>query len=489
MAIKEKDIETEQKEQFSIDEKHHGGRDGGLDVQDILDQTNDSSGPTAAPVERDDKETRRIIRKVDMRLLPTLAVIYAFALIDRVNLPNARIAGMDEDLGLSIGSRYSILTMIFFIPYVIFQFPANIVIRKLGPAVWLPSLVVCWGAVTIGLGFVTDWTQALGCRIILGVLEAGYYPGCVFLLSCWYVRFEVQKRFSAFYLLALLASGFSNILAWGLSESKSSLALSTKVVDTTQHITTFTDCSLLQVKGLGGLNGWQWIFAIEGVITVLLGIMGYVTIIDFPDKASKPSPITRRPFLTVDEAGLILARIQRDRGDAVVDQLTWKTIRFHLRDWKIWEFAWLYFLNNVVAYSWGYFLPIILRNDMEYSVAMSQIMSFPPYVLAAAWMFATAWVADRYRKRGLIIIFNCSWAIIGVCMMAFLDNPRARYAGVFLGVSGANANVPSLLSYMHNNIVGQMKRSIASALLIGGGACGGITASNIFRQQDAPKYT
>lgn len=82
---------------------------------------------------------------------------------------------MDQDLGLSIGDRYSILTMIFFIPYIIFQFPANIVIRKLGPAMWLPSLVVAWGGVTIGMGFVTHWTQALGCRIILGVLEA-----CIF---------------------------------------------------------------------------------------------------------------------------------------------------------------------------------------------------------------------------------------------------------------------------------------------------------------------
>ncbi|OAL47078.1 MFS general substrate transporter [Pyrenochaeta sp. DS3sAY3a] len=462
MSLKEKDLEAEKKERMSFDSKTNGGKDGGIDVQDILDQTNDRSGPASGNLEREDKETRRIIRKIDLRLLPTLAIIYAFALIDRVNLPNARIAGMDEDLGLSVGSRYSILTMIFFIPYIIFQFPANIVIRKLGPAVWLPSLVVCWGAVTIGMGFVTHWTQALGCRIILGVLEAGYYPGCVFLLSCWYVRFEVQKRFSGFYLLALLASGFSNILAWGLSE----------------------------MKGLGGLNGWQWIFAIEGAITILLGFMGYVTIIDFPDKASNPSPITKHPFLTVQESTIVLARIQRDRGDAVVDKLTWATIRHHLKDWKIWEFAWLYFLNNVVAYSWGYFLPIILRNDMGYSVSMSQIMSFPPYVLAAAWMFATAWVADRYRKRGLIIIFNCSWAVIGVCMMAFVKNPQARYAGVvFLGVSGANANVPSLLSYMHNNIVGQMKRSIASALLIGGGACGGIAASNIFRQQDAPKYT
>lgn len=116
-------------------------------------------------------------------------------------------------------------------------------------------------------------------------------------------------------------------------------------------------------------------------------------------------------------------------------------------------------------------------------------MSFPPYVVAAVWMFGTAYVADRFRKRGLIIILNCLVAIVGVCMMAYLENEDARYAGVFLGVSGANSNVPSILSYMHNNIVGQMKRSVASALLIGGGACGGIAAANIFRQQDAPQYT
>lgn len=165
-----------------------------------------------------------------MRLLPVLATIYSFALIDRVNLPNARIAGMDEDLGLSIGNRYTLITMIFFVPYVIFQFPANIVIRKLGACLWLSSLVVAWGIVCIGIGFNNNWTETMGCRVLLGILEAGYYPGCIFLLSCWYLRYEVQKRFSAFYLLALLSSGFSNILAYGLS----------------------------QMEGVGGLNGWRW---------------------------------------------------------------------------------------------------------------------------------------------------------------------------------------------------------------------------------------
>jgi len=310
------------------------------------------------------------------------------------------------------------------------------------------------------------------------------------LLSCWYCRFEVQKRFSGFYLLALLASGFSNILAWALS----------------------------LMKGVGGLNGWRWIFIMvgrlfqgepghlplhpqpdkprakeqpqQGIITICLGLMGYIFIVDFPDRSTQPQLITRRPFLTPSEAALIKARIDRDRGDAVVDTLNLQKILHHLRDWKLWEWAWLYLLNNVVTYSFGFFLPIVLSGDMGYSTTMAQILSFPPYVAAAPWMLSTAWFADRYRKRGLVLILNASAAIVGVAMIGFIrsSSPGARYAGVFLGVCGCNSNVPTILSYMHNNIVGQSKRSIASALIIGGGAIGGIVASNIFRQADAPEY-
>lgn len=201
----------------------------------------------------------------------------------------------------------------------------------------------------------------------------------------------------------------------------------------------------------------------EGVITVALGLMGYILIIDFPDKSTRPHPITRTAFLTVDEAKVVLARIERDRGDAVVDKLTFQTVLRHLRDWKIWEYAWLYLLNNTVTYSFGFFLPIILRNDMGYSIAMSQILAFPPYVAAAPWMFATAWTADRFRKRGLILILNCALATIGVAMMAFArSSPATRYAGVFLGVMGANRCVTLPLGvegHLANNMVTGQQRT------------------------------
>ncbi|GIZ41348.1 hypothetical protein CKM354_000465400 [Cercospora kikuchii] len=409
----------------------------------------------------DPKETRHILRLIDLRLLPILAALYSFALIDRTNLANARVAGANSDLGLDVGERYSIVTMMFFIPYILFELPSNILLRKVGPAVWLSGLATLFGVVSLCCGFVGDWTELLGCRVVLGALEAGFYPGCVYLLSCWYVRYEIQKRFSVFYMVATLASGLANVLAYGLS----------------------------QMEGTAGIRGWRWIFIIEGLITVALGLVSVFIIVPFPDKATKKGLFGRKPFLSVRQASIVLARLEKDRGDAVSDEMTMRNILRCICDWKVLEWAWLYLIAATVSYSFSLFLPIILQNDLGYSTVRAQVLSFPPYAVAAPWMLITAWIGDRYRKRGHLIIFNNAVALIGLAMIGFAtSSPRARYAGTFLGVAAGNSNVPTILTYMHNNIVGNTKRAVASAVLVGASGISGIIAANIFRQQDAPGY-
>ncbi|KAI5362925.1 putative major facilitator superfamily, MFS transporter superfamily [Septoria linicola] len=409
----------------------------------------------------EDKETRRVMRRVDLRLLPILAALYSFALIDRTNLANARVAGADEDLGLSVGERYSLVTMMFFVPYILFELPSNIVLRKIGPGIWLPALATLFGVVSMACGFTYEWTQLLGCRVVLGALEAGFYPGCVYLLSCWYVRYEIQKRFSIFYMLATLASGLANILGYGLS----------------------------QMDGVGGLHGWRWIFIIEGLVTVALGLLSVLIIVPFPDLATKKTFFSRKPFLSEREASLVTARLEKDRGDAANDEMTMRNIFTYICDWKVLEWAWLYLIAATVSYSFSLFLPIILEDDLGYSTSRAQILSFPPYAVAAPWMLITAWIGDKYRKRGHLIIFNNAVALIGLVMIGFATgSPNARYAGTFLGVAAGNTNVPTILTYMHNNIVGQTKRSVASAVLVGASGLSGIIVANIFRQQDSPGY-
>jgi MFS family permease len=122
------------------------------------------------------EERKKIIRKVDLRLIPTLGFMYCVSLMDRTNLGVAMVAGMGVDLKLT-GQRYSLVVLLFFITYVALQPPATVVLRKLGPRVFLPSIVVIWGSVMIGFGFVKEWHTLLPLRLILGIFEAGFFPG------------------------------------------------------------------------------------------------------------------------------------------------------------------------------------------------------------------------------------------------------------------------------------------------------------------------
>jgi MFS family permease len=117
-------------------------------------------------------------------------------------------------------SRYSVVTLVFFTTYIVFQPPATVIVRYLGPRVFLSTIVVAWGAVMIGMGFVHTFESMAAMRIVLGILEAGFFPSCVYLLSTWYTRYDIGKRYSVFYILGSLASACAGILAYGLMQLK-----------------------------------------------------------------------------------------------------------------------------------------------------------------------------------------------------------------------------------------------------------------------------
>merc|ERR1712230_170535 len=205
-------------------------------------------------------EERRIVRRIDRRLIVTCGLMYCISLMDRTNLSNAAIAGMVVELNL-IGFRYSTIALVFFATYTLCQPPATVMCRKIGPRPFLASVTLAWGIVMIGFGFPETWGPMIPLRLILGVLEAGFFPGCVYLISTWYTRYELQKRYSIFYLIGCLASACSGILAYGL----------------------------MQMDGLADYSGWRWIFIMEGILTCVVGIIGYLFLVDFPDRAAKTS--------------------------------------------------------------------------------------------------------------------------------------------------------------------------------------------------------
>ncbi|KAL2071999.1 hypothetical protein VTL71DRAFT_11342 [Oculimacula yallundae] len=399
-------------------------------------------------------EQRKIIHRVDRRLVTTLGALYACSLMDRTNLGAVNIAGMSKELKLH-GTQYSLIVLIFFIPYVLFQPPATVVLRKLGPRRFLTAIVILWGGLMIGFGFVKKWYEMVGLRVVLGVLEAGFFPGCAYLLSTWYTRYELQKRNAVFYLIGSMASACSGILAYGI----------------------------MQMNGLADLGGWRWIFIIEGLLTCVLGIIGYFLIVDFPEHAS-----TSWKFLTKAESDFIVARIEIDRHDAVLEPFSLKSYLANALDSKVWGFACLFGLTTTNTYAIAYFLPVILRLGMGFSIAKAQCLVAPPYVAAAIVMFGCAALGDKYHIRAPIIIGNALLGLIGLPLLGYSTHNGVRYFGVFLATIACNANIPAILTYQANNIRGQWKRALCSATLVGFGGVGGIVGSTVFRDQDAPKY-
>lgn len=136
----------------------------------------------------DKKMAATIRHRVDWRLIPALGAMYGIALMDRKNVSNAAIAGMLVDLNLTSGPGYNLVNMCFFITYILLQPLMIILCRKVGPRFFLPAICLAWGAVIIGFGFSQTWPTLIPLRLLLGTLEAGYFPGCLYLLSCWYTR-------------------------------------------------------------------------------------------------------------------------------------------------------------------------------------------------------------------------------------------------------------------------------------------------------------
>ncbi|EHY57969.1 putative transporter [Exophiala dermatitidis] len=397
-------------------------------------------------------EQKKIIRRIDFRLLPILGIMYSISLVDRTNLGLALVAGMAEDLELTVGNRYTVLVMIFFVAYMCFEIPSNLVLPRAGAANWLTFLGVSFGAILIGMGFTKSWGTMALCRALLGITEAGFLPGCTYLITCWYKRYEVGKRLSAFWIMSCITTGFAAIFAYVLS----------------------------LLKGTAGLNGWSWIFIIEGIITVVVCSIGWFIIIDFPTKA--------HGFLKPSEQAFVIERINADRGDAEEDQITLSVILHHLKDWKLYFWAFNLMSSTLPGYAYSYFLPIILKNGMGFSSTESQLLSAPPYVLAALIAYGSGWLGDRYHIRGPIIAVHQLLTAAGMLITVFAESNGARLFGAFLGIGFLQYCVPGVLTYQANNITRRSKRAVATATCMMGGGLGGIISGVAFKSSESPRY-
>ncbi|KAI5456668.1 major facilitator superfamily domain-containing protein [Mariannaea sp. PMI_226] len=405
----------------------------------------------------DEAETRRILRKVDYRIVPALAVMYLISFIDRSNIGNAKVAGMNEDLGLS-GSQYNIALSVFFIPYILFEIPSNIILKLVRPSIWMPSIMLAWGIVLTLMGIISDFRGLAISRFFLGLTEAGFFPGSTYLLTTWYCRYEVQTRMVIFFAGASLSGAFSGLLAYGI-----------------QHM-----------DGIGNIHGWQWIFILEGIVTVLVAVTLYFCLPDGPSSAT---------FLSEEEKRFLILRLENDTGSSQGrvtnhDKMSLIHVLNALTDWRVYFAVVIYMGSTVGIYAFSFTLPSVIK-EFGYSAANAQLLTVPIYVFAMICATATAIASDRYQQRANFILGSCVVSVLS--FIALTATPRPGLPGVtygflFMAAGGLYSSIVPTISWIGNNMAPSSKRAIGMAAVIAGGNMGGIVGSNIFLVKEAPKY-
>lgn len=232
------------------------------------------------------------------------------------------------------------------------------------------------------------------------------------------------------------------------------------------------------MEGQGGLRGWRWIFIIPGALTVASGIPIFFFVAEFPEKAK---------WLSQEERIAVQSRLSADRGENVHERTTMKSFLEAASDWKVYAISCLLMLPTATTYSLSFFAPSILAS-FDFNVALSQILTTPPYLFGAIVSILTGMVADRVRLRSPFIIGYSILHMIGLALIGWGGSQGARYTGMFLAIAGSNCAIPSAMAFLANNVVGTTKRQFAVPIQTIFGGIGGIIGSLMFRQEDYPGY-
>lgn len=403
--------------------------------------------------------TRSILFKTDTRVLPILALLFLCSFLDRTNVGNAKIIGLEEDLNIS-NLQYNQGLAVFYATYIASELPSNLILKRLTPRVWLASLACAWGTVTMCLGFVRNYGSFVAVRAILGVTEGGLLPGMVLYLSGLYTRGEMALRIGIFYTAASLSGAFGGLLARGLSA----------------------------IGPRGGLEGWRWIFIIEGLLTVVCGAISYFFLASNLHTAS---------FLTPEEREFAAKRLSGEVPNAErfnpsverEEKFRWSEVKRGVLNIQVWLTATAYFAILSGLYSFGLFLPTII-NDMHITsdANQTQLWSVIPYAVATPVTVFVALLSDRLKLRGTIMLFTLPIAIAGYAVIANVTSAPARFGMTCLMAIGMYASVPCVLVWNSNNSAGHYKRATTSALQLAIANAGGFVATFIYPKEEGPLY-
>jgi ACS family tartrate transporter-like MFS transporter len=326
----------------------------------------------------------RVLRKVTLRIVPFVMLLYFIAFIDRVNIGFAALT-MNKDLGLS-PTVFGVGAGIFFLGYFLFEVPSNLVLDKVGARIWIARVMITWGMISGAMAFVQGPNSFYALRFLLGAAEAGFFPGIILYLSYW---FPARQR-AAVTAIFMAAAPLSTVLGSPVSGA------------------------LLEMHGLLGLSGWQWMFIIEAVPALILGVMVLFYMTDRPEKAK---------WLRDDERNWLVATMNAESAKkaGTASHSVWRG----LADPRVIALSLVYFGTSAGLYTLGIWAPQIIK---EFGLSSLQVgfLNALPGIVAIVAMLVWARHSDRSGER--------TWHVVGACLLASLGLVLAGFAGSVLAV-------------------------------------------------------
>ncbi|TNM60890.1 MFS transporter [Aliirhizobium smilacinae] len=364
----------------------------------------------------------QLISKITWRLMPFLGILYLIAYIDRQNVSYAKLQMVDA-LGMS-EYAYGLGASLFFVGYFIFEVPANLFLTRFGARIWFTRILVSWGLVTIGLAFTQNMTMFYILRFLLGVCEAGFFPGVLYLLTLWFPKDYRGRMVGLFMIFSALANAVGAPLG-GV---------------------------LLDLDGALGLAGWEWVFLATGVPAVIAGVVTFFYLDDTPEKAK---------FLTDDEKRWLKDRLARENAGMEEDaDHGFKA----LVNPRVLLMALCYIGFPLAAYGLSYWLPTIVKG-FGVSNTTNGFINIIPWIIVAVALWVVPAAADKTEKKTPYIVVP---AFVGAAALAFsvlVTSPYLQFAFLCVAAAGIFAGQPVFWS-------------LPSRFLKGAGAAAGIAAIN-----------
>ncbi|KFA50654.1 hypothetical protein S40293_04878 [Stachybotrys chartarum IBT 40293] len=408
-------------------------------------------------------ETRKALLKVDFLILPVIVLCFCFLQFDRTNIGNALTDTLRTDINID-NADINLAQTLFTVGFIVTELPFNMISRYMGPERFLPITMFLWGIATWSQVFLRNASGLCAARFFIGALEGGYIPGFALYISKFYTNQELALRYAIFW----ASNSFAGALGGPLS------------------------IGLLSLGGRGGLQGWQWLFLIEGVLTCCLAVFAYLY---FPHSAAKPKAFFGKSFnmFTEHEASILITRVIRNDptkalryGKPVLPSHIVETFM----DWRLYGHLVAALLSMIMISPMNTYAPSIIRS-LGFTSLQANGLNSVGSACALVWSVSLAYSSDKFRERGFHIAAGYLWGAIGLLWLALAPAGVGRwtlYGGVVwtqMGMGSAQAISAAWLTTKMQDY----KRPIALAAYVMSLQLANFPGNQLFRDQDAPRYT